>query len=87
MQGRARVAWNLRRLRIEQALTQESLAVDAEVDRTYVSGIEREEFNPSIDLLDRLASALGVDISEFLIIPNAGDEPPLPLKRGRRPKG
>jgi transcriptional regulator with XRE-family HTH domain len=36
------------------------------VDRTYVSGIERREFNPSVDLLDRLATALAVDILDLL---------------------
>ncbi len=58
MDGRARVANNLRRPRIERGVSQENLAVDAFVDRTYVSGIEREEFNPTVDILDRLALAL-----------------------------
>jgi transcriptional regulator with XRE-family HTH domain len=86
MNGRARVAWNLRRIRVERGFSQESLAVDADVDRTYVSGIERQEFNPTIDLLDRLAAALSVDLSD-LVAPLAPDAKELkPLKSGRRPK-
>jgi transcriptional regulator with XRE-family HTH domain len=86
MDGRARVAWNLRRIRVEREISQENLAVDADVDRTTISGIEREDFNPSIDLLDRLAEALSIDVAEFLLpVPaNAGDLKP--LKSGRRPK-
>ena len=86
MDGRARVAWNLRRLRTQQKTTQENLAVDANVDRTYVSGIERQEFNATVDLLERLATALAVDLAEFFIIPEVNAELPAPLKRGRRPK-
>ena len=86
MSGRARVAWNLRRLRTARQMSQEALAFDAEVDRTSISGIENESFNPSIDLLDRLATVLDADIAEFLKEVQAGDELPAPLKRGRRPK-
>lgn len=86
MSGRARVAWNLRRIRVERGFSQESLAVDADVDRTYISGLERQEFNPSVDLLDRLAAALSVDLSDLVapLAPNA--EELKPLKSGRRPK-
>ena len=84
MDGRARVAWHLRRLRVERGLSQESLAVDAGVDRGYVSGIERSSFNPTLDILDRLAAALSVDVSEFFVLPIQGSHPPSPLKPGRR---
>ena len=86
MSGRARVAWNLRRLRTARQMSQEALAFDAEVDRTSISGIENEDFNPSIDLLDRLAAVLDIDVAEFLREPRPGDELPPPLKRGRRSK-
>ena len=86
MDGRTRVAWNLRRLRTARGLSQESLAVDADVDRTYVSGIERGTFNPTLDLLERLAAALGVDLVDLVSKP-ASDQPPEPLRPGRRPKG
>ena len=86
MSGRARVAWNLKLMRTVRQVSQESLAFDANVDRTAISGIENGSFNPSIDLLDRLAAALNVDVGEFLQEPKPGDELPAPLKRGRRPK-
>lgn len=39
-------------------MSQEALADEAEIDRTYISGIERCKRNPSVDLLARLAEAL-----------------------------
>ncbi|WP_152047590.1 helix-turn-helix domain-containing protein [Aureimonas psammosilenae] len=84
MNGRARVAWHLRRLRVERGLSQESLAVDASVDRGYVSGIERQTFNPTIEILDRLAKAMAVDIADFFAPPAAHEIEPLPLKSGRK---
>lgn len=86
MDARTRVAWNLRRIRVERGLSQENLAVDADVDRSYISGMERQEFNPTIDLLDRLAAALSVDVSSLLEAPAVGEEAPKPLKSGRRAK-
>src|SRR6266478_4938926 len=65
MKGRALVAWNLRRIRVRRGLSQERLAFDAEVDRSYVGGLEREEENPTVDVLDRLAKTLEIPISEF----------------------
>ena len=67
-------------------MSQEALAFDAEVDRTSISGIENESFNPSIDLLDRLAAVLDIDVAAFLEAVQIGDELPPPLKRGPRPR-
>ena len=53
------VAWNLRRLRVARALSQEALAVDAGIDRSFVGRIERGIENPTVETLDRLAAALG----------------------------
>lgn len=84
METRARIAWNVRKVRAARKLTQENLAVDAGVDRTAISGIERGEYNASVNLLDRLAVALSVDISVFFEIPHEGDAVPEPLKPGRK---
>jgi transcriptional regulator with XRE-family HTH domain len=54
------VGQNVRRLRVERKLTQEQLAHEAEIDLTYVGGIERGRRNPSVDVLGRLAASLGV---------------------------
>ncbi|MGE0502071.1 MAG: helix-turn-helix domain-containing protein [Rhizobiaceae bacterium] len=84
MDGRDRISWNLRKIRTAKKLTQEQLAFDADVDRTYISGIERGTFNPTIDLLDRLATALSIDVAEFLRTPGSSDKRPEPLKAGRK---
>src|SRR6516225_10014611 len=65
MKGRALVAWNLRRIRVARGLSQERLAYDAGVDRSYVGGLERRVENPTVDVLDRLAATLSVPIAEF----------------------
>jgi len=85
MNGRALVAWNLRRLRIERGVSQERLAADAGVDRAYSSVREREQGNASVDMLDKLASVLGVAVVEFLAVPPAGASEIKPLPAGRKP--
>ncbi len=84
MDGRKRVAWNLRRIRVGLDLSQESLTFDAGVDRGYISGIERESFNATIDVLDRLATVLKIDVARLLDPIDAEMVQPKPLKNGRR---
>lgn len=86
MKGRALIAWNLRRLRVKRGFSQEKLAFDSGVDRSYVGGLERREENPTVDLLDRLAKTLSVQVSEFFIEPTRGAAAPKPLRPGRRAK-
>ncbi|MBP1861626.1 helix-turn-helix domain-containing protein [Rhizobium herbae] len=86
MDTRKRIAWNLRRLRTSANVTQEILAVDAHVDRTVISDLERGRHNASVDLLDRLAQALQFDISELFVVPAGTDDEPAPIKPGRKPK-
>ena len=57
----------IRQLRLEQRISQERLAYLAGLDRTYVSGIERGERNPSLSNLLKLAAALGVKFSEVAV--------------------
>lgn len=47
-------------------MSQEDLALDASVNRTYVSDLEREVYSASLDLVDKLALALGVDPLDLL---------------------
>jgi transcriptional regulator with XRE-family HTH domain len=42
------------------------LAHEADVDRTYVSALERSEYAATIDMVDKLATALGVEASALL---------------------
>jgi len=71
---------------VERRLSQETLAVDASIDRTYVSRLERELENPTVAVLERLANALDVDIREFFVEPPPGAAPLATLPKGRRPK-
>jgi transcriptional regulator with XRE-family HTH domain len=65
MKAGALVARNIRRLRVANGLSQEVLAVDAEIDRTYVSRLERGLENPTVAVLERLAKALSANIEEL----------------------
>lgn len=56
---RSILATNLRLARQKAKVSQEELADNAGVDRTYVSGIERRKRNPTIEILARFADALG----------------------------
>ncbi len=57
MEIRDILALNLKRLRAEQGLSQEELADRADIDRTYVSSLERSVYAVGVDVLDRLAKA------------------------------
>ena len=80
------MARNLRRLRTGLGLSQEALAADAGIDRTYVSRLERGLENPTVATLEQLAAALSAEIVEFFAVPAPGDPLPQPLRGGRRPK-
>lgn len=84
MDGRELVAWNLRRLRVREGLSQEALGADAGIDRAYIGKLERGRENPTVALLDRLAITLKASISEFFIRPRVGERPPASLRGGRR---
>lgn len=60
------VGKNVRDRRLQLQLTQEKLAFAAEIDLTYVGGIERGKRNPSILVLARIAAALDVHPAELL---------------------
>jgi transcriptional regulator with XRE-family HTH domain len=64
--ARERLARHLRALRASQGLSQEALADLAGLHRTYVGSIERKERNVSLDNVEKLAHALGVDVAEVL---------------------
>lgn len=59
--SRSLLAENVRALRIAQDVSQERLAQTAGFHRTYVSQIELERVNLTLDNLDKLAAALGVE--------------------------
>lgn len=55
------MAKNMRRLRAVRGLSQEALAHESGINRTYLSGVERSERNVSIDNIARIAKGLQVD--------------------------
>ena len=62
------ISSNIQRIRKEQHISQEKLALKADVDRSYMSQIERCLANPSIDALLRISNALEVAPSELLLL-------------------
>jgi len=58
---------NLRRIRQERGLSQEALAADAEIDRTYVSALERGVYSASLDMIEKLAAVLSVEPNVLLL--------------------
>ncbi len=65
-------AQNLRRLRTEKGWSQEDLAYEAGVDRTYVSALERGVYNASISMIEKLAKVLEVEPAALLERPLKG---------------
>ena len=57
----------LREQRISRQLSQEELALAADVDRTFVSQMERGIRQPTITTLMKLAGALGIQPSTLII--------------------
>ena len=64
---RKTVGRNVRRLREEVGLSQEKLALEADLDRTYVSGVERGVRNPTIVVVARIAKALKIEPNKLLV--------------------
>jgi transcriptional regulator with XRE-family HTH domain len=82
---KANFAKNLRRLRTLKGLSQEDVALEADLNRTYVSDLERQVYVPTLDVVDKVAMALNVDPLELLRSFNARQrETDFPLGRKRR---
>lgn len=74
MKLREVLATNLKHFRLAAGLSQEELAHRAHLDRTYVSSLERGRYSASIDKIESLSVALGIEASELLVIPSAAGE-------------
>jgi transcriptional regulator with XRE-family HTH domain len=68
-------AANVRRLRNARKLSQDDLAYEAEISRSYLSQLEKGAFYASLKIVGRLANALDVEPAELLKLP--------PKRRGR----
>ena len=56
----------LRQARTKAGLTQETLAFEAEVDRTYISYLESDKQSPTLEMLATICGALGIATSELV---------------------
>jgi len=65
MKLREQVGLNIRNLRSSKGMSQEQLALAADMDRSYVSEIELARFSASVDLLEKIARALDVAPKEL----------------------
>jgi transcriptional regulator with XRE-family HTH domain len=65
MDIKQKVGQRIRELRKQLELSQEALANEAEVDRTYVTDVENGRRNVSLEILERLIKALNVSFTEF----------------------
>src|SRR3546814_11025561 len=63
--ARAIIAKNIRMMRNALGMTQVDLSVAAEIDRSYISGVEREKRSISADKVEQLAKTFGVEIYEM----------------------
>lgn len=69
MEARKRVGVNVQRLRRERDLSQEELGARANVHQTYLSQVEGGKRNASVDVLEKIAKGLRVDIAELFARP------------------
>jgi transcriptional regulator with XRE-family HTH domain len=73
MDVRRRFGSNVRRLRRQRGLSQEAFGLEADIDRTYVSGVERGARNPSLTAAQKFADGLGVPL--WLLFTDSPDLP------------
>ena len=60
------IASNIKKFREERGLSQEKLAADSGLHRTYIGMVERCEKNITVISLEKIASALNVEITELI---------------------
>lgn len=66
MDVRKRVGKNVAKIRKLKGLSQEDLAFECDLHRTYISGVERGIRNPTVVVLDKIAKALEVKAADLL---------------------
>lgn len=80
------VGSNLRTARLRKGLSQEALANEAGIAMNYVSGIERGVQNPTVMVLHRLATVLGIQEAKLFAPISSLDRLPRNLAPGRKSK-
>lgn len=64
------LAYNIKQLRFQKSISQEELAFQCELDRTYISAVERCVWNVSLGNIEKIAIALEVEPWKLLVPPN-----------------
>ena len=77
-------AERLREVRLSREMTQLELASQAKVSPTYISELENGDIPPGIDLVDRLAQALGSSVAGLFTTPAEPDPMPVLKEQARR---
>ena len=75
MDLRGTFATNLRRVRHARGLSQDELAYEADISRSYLSQLEKGAFYASLKIIGKLADVLKVEPSEFLLRPRRRKDP------------
>lgn len=86
MDVRKTIGWNLRRLRVDKGLSQERLALEAGIDRSYVGRVERGMENVTVSTLEAISLTLDVHVSELFAVVDDKLASPKSLRAGRKPK-
>ena len=65
MKAQEQLGMRLRFLRQQRRWSQEDLALNANVNKNYISDLENGRRNPSLDILERIAVAFGISLAEL----------------------
>lgn len=76
----AEIGRAIQQLRKQRNLSQEQLALNADIDRRYMSDIENGKRNISIDIMERLAGCFGISISTLIKIAESPITEPLTME-------
>ena len=82
MDLRGPFATNLRRIRHERTMSQDDLAYEAGMSRSYLSQLEKGAFHASLKIIGKLADVLKIEPAELLRLPEKGKSP---KRRSRGP--
>ncbi|ESX09919.1 XRE family transcriptional regulator [Mesorhizobium sp. LSJC265A00] len=84
MDARKIVGWNLRKFRVAKGLSQERLALEAGIDRSYIGRVERGSENVTITTLELIAAVLQTSVASLLQEPERDAPAPKSLSSGRK---
>jgi len=84
MDKRQTIGWNLRSLRVAKGLSQEKLALESNIDRSYVGRVERGRENATVATLEAFARVLAVNVGVLNEEIESTENKPAALRSGRK---